>query len=360
MRVAVDIGPLHGRRTGIGSAVEHTIGALSARADVALTPYLVSFRASPAPGEVRLPLPAMVALRLWAAGDRPRADRWMGGVDLVHGTNYTVPPTSIPSVVSVYDCWFLEHDSLASPDVRRAGRVLRRAVRRGAWVHTSSEATATRVRDLLDTDRVRSVHLGPIPADPAPESVPERCADLTGRPFVLAIGTSERRKRHPWLVELAPRLPDECHLVIAGAPGDDAAALAAAHAALPASVASRVHLLGSVDAATKAWLLGAASVLAYPSMDEGFGFPVLEANEVGVPVVASRVGSIPEVAGAAALLVDRDDADGFAAAMSRVLADEALAGSLITAGRDNLGRFSWDATAQGLVALYERALGSVG
>ena len=65
-------------------------------------------------------------------------------------------------------------------------------------------------------------------------------------------------------------------------------------------------------------------------------------------------------AGAAALLVDRDDADGFAAAMSRVLADEALAGSLITAGRDNLGRFSWDATAQGLVALYERALGSVG
>ncbi|MEL0283624.1 MAG: hypothetical protein VW964_03570, partial [Ilumatobacter sp.] len=120
MRVAVDIGPLHGRRTGIGSAVEHTIGALSARADVALTPYLVSFRASPAPGEVRLPLPAMVALRLWAAGDRPRADRWMGGVDLVHGTNYAVPPTSIRSVVSVYDCWFLEHDALASPDVRRA------------------------------------------------------------------------------------------------------------------------------------------------------------------------------------------------------------------------------------------------
>lgn len=359
MRVAVDIGPLHGRRTGIGSAVEHTVRALEARDDVDLTPYLVSFRASPSPGEVRLPLPAMVALRLWAAGDRPRADRWMGAVDLIHGTNYTVPPTSIPSVVSVYDCWFLEHDSLASPDVRRSGRVLRRAVRRGAWVHTSSEATAERVRDLLDTERVMSVHLGPLPVDPAPASVPAACSALEGRPFVLAIGTSERRKRHPWLVELASRLPDDCHLVIAGAPGDDAEAVATAHAALPASVAARVHLLGPVDAEAKAWLLGSATVLAYPSMDEGFGFPVLEAQSVGVPVVASRVGSIPEVAGDGAVLVDRDDAEGFAAALERVLTDGSFRSTLVTSGSANLSRFSWESTAAGLVALYERALGRV-
>lgn len=357
MRVAVDIGPLHGRRTGIGSAVEHTVRALEARPDVELTPYLVSFRAHPADGEVRLPLPAMVALRLWSSGDRPRADRWLRGVDLVHGTNYTVPPTSIPSVVSVYDCWFLDNDHLASPDVRRSGRVLRRAVDRGAWVHTSSEATAERVRDLLDTDRVVSVHLGPLPVDPAPSSTPALCRALEGRSFVLAIGTSERRKRHPWLVSLADRLPEGHDLVVAGAPGDDAAALAESVAALPDRVAGRVHLLGAVDAEAKAWLLGAASVLAYPSMDEGFGFPVLEAQAVGVPVVASRVGSIPEVAGEGALLVDRDDSEGFAVALERVLTDGSLRSTLVASGSANLSRFSWESTAEGLVALYERALG---
>ena len=82
-------------------------------------------------------------------------DRWLGDAEVVHGTNYVVPPTRRPAVVSVYDCWFLTHPAQAAPAVRRAGEVLRRRVRAGATVHASSHATATLVRDVLGAERVR-------------------------------------------------------------------------------------------------------------------------------------------------------------------------------------------------------------
>src|SRR5690606_25246562 len=132
-------------------------------------PYLVSARARPVPPQRRLPLPAAVAMRTWARADRPRVDRWLRGADVVHGTNYVAPPSRFPTVISVYDCWFLAHPDEASPDVRRAADVLRRAARRGARIHVSSRATAELAGDLLATERVSVVHLGlpdvPVPTD---------------------------------------------------------------------------------------------------------------------------------------------------------------------------------------------------
>src|SRR5690606_26772907 len=111
-------------------------------------------------------IPGIVASHLWSRSDFPRADRWLGAVDLVHGTNYVAPPTKRPTVVSVYDCWFLEHPEQAIPVVRRAGETLRRRVAAGAWVHVGAEAIADQARRLLDTERVVTVPLGPPP--PAP------------------------------------------------------------------------------------------------------------------------------------------------------------------------------------------------
>ena len=167
--VAIDVGPLHGHRTGVGLAVDHLTTALRLRFDVALYPYVVSFRAAGNESEHKLPIPAGLATRLWAHGDRPRADRWLGGADVVHGTNYVAPPSRLPTVVSVYDLWFLANSDGSTAAVNRAGAVLRRAVKRGAFVHVSSQATADAARDLLGTDRVEVVHLG---ADPAADGCP--------------------------------------------------------------------------------------------------------------------------------------------------------------------------------------------
>jgi glycosyltransferase involved in cell wall biosynthesis len=358
--LAIDIGPLYGHRTGVGVAVDGLIAELRARDDVRLAPYLVSFRSNPESGHRKLPLPGIVASHVWSRTDRPAADRWLGPVDVVHGTNYVAPPTARPTVISVYDCWFLANPDGASPLVRRAGRNLRRRVADGAWIHTSSAATAAQARTLLGTDRVVSVHLGPPPQTPVvPAATPTGLELLFGPPFALAIGTEERRKDLPTLIAAFGELAGERPLVrlaLAGARGDQSSEVDAAVAALTDDARGRVHRVGPVDDATKAWLLRHASVLAYPSLDEGFGFPILEAQAAGTPVVASDVGSVGEIAGAGAVLVAGRSVTGFAEQLASVIDGTTSRLSLISAGHENLARFSWATTADGLMALYRRAM----
>ena len=255
--------------------------------------------------------------------------------------------------MSVYDCWFLRNPDAAHPDVRRAGEVLRRAVRAGVTVHASSQATADALRELLGDVDVAVIPLGPLPVLTAPSVSP--IAELDGRPYVLAIGTLERRKNLPTLVEAFARLATEqpdVLLVIAGADGDDRPAIDAAIDRIGARLAERVMLTGRIDAPTRAWLLRHARVLAYPSLDEGFGFPLLDAMQLRVPVVASDAGSIPEVAGGAALLSPPRDVDALATNLATALASDEIRAGLIAAGDSRWHQFSWDLCAEQLTALY--------
>ena len=347
LRVAIDVGPTHGRRTGIGNAVAWTVDALAHRDGLELQRYVTSARARRRPSQRRIPMPAALALRTWAHRSVPM-DRWLGHPDVVHGTNYVVPPTRCPRVVTVYDCWFLEHPEDAEPDVLRAAAVLRRAVTDGAHVVTSSDATTGRVRALLDTERVRTVLLGPPLADDVPPSAerPSGLPELSE--FLLALGTIERRKNLPTLVDAFGRVAREnatVRLVIAGAAGNDVAAVDRAIARLPPEAAERVVRTGIVDGATKRWLLTNARALAYPSFDEGFGFPILEAQLAGTPVVASTAGSIPQIAGAAALLSPARDVEALAANLFWIVSNDEMHAKLVRRGTANVARFSWASTA---------------
>lgn len=360
--VAIDAGPLYGHRTGVGVAVAGMIEGLAGRDDITLDPYLVSYRSAPHAGHRKLPLPGILASHLWARSDRPDADRWLRGADVVHGTNYVAPPSSLPTIVSVYDCWFLANPSEASALVRRAAATLRRRVADGAWIHTSSEATASTARVLLGTERVVSVHLGPPPATPPagpddPRCTPAGLDDLRGTSFIVAIGTEERRKDIPTLVEAFGHLDlPATRLVLAGARGDHSPQIDVAIERLPEPARRRVHRLGPVDGHVKHWLLRQASLLAYPSLDEGFGFPILEAQAAGTPVVAFDVGAIVEIAGPGVALVRERTSDAFAATLASVIDGSTSRLALVTAGNENIRRFSWDAAAAGLADLYRRAL----
>ena len=357
LTIAVDTGPLHGPATGIARATAGIVDELSHR-DVSIVPYVLSFRARLEPGTRRIPLPAALALRTWGSFGRPRVDRLWRDVDLIHGTNYVVPPSRIPRVVSVYDCWALDHPQYVHADVRLAMNALRRAVADGAVIHASSHATARRLRSHFPDASVEVIHLGSTPPRPAPVTVPSCLPpELVGAPFVASIGTVERRKNVPTLVSafglLASEFPD-VRLVVAGGTGDDAAMLDAALSSLVHEVRRRVHVLGRVDDDSAAWILRHARVLAYPSLDEGFGFPLLEAMACDVPIVASDVGSIPEIAADAALLVPASDTTELARNLAVALDDDTTRERLITAGRSRVAAFTWTSTVDRLVALYGR------
>ena len=361
LRVAIDTGPLHGVRTGVGRAVAETVAEFRRRQErIEVIPYVVSRRARLQPGERRLPYPAAFALSAWSRVDHPRADRHLRPAAVLHGMNYVVPPARIPRVVSVYDTWALRNPHSCSPAVSRSMDVLRRNVHSGAVIHASSHATARDLAEIFPLARIHVVHLGgPTFRDrSATDAAPCDIGTLIGSdgPYVLAVGTVEKRKNFPMLVRAyaATRAARSgIRLVIAGSPGDDSTTLAAAVSGLDPEKRRSILVLGRVGDDELETLYRHAQIVAYPSLDEGFGFPVLEAMSLGVPVIASNRGSIPEVAGDAAELVDPMDPDAIAAGLDLLLSDSARRRDLVESGRERCRRFSWKAAADGLIQLYE-------
>lgn len=176
-------------------------------------------------------------------------------------------------------------------------------------------------------------------------------------PTILFVGGDYPNKNRNAVLAAFARL---CHtgvlphqLVLVG---PDARADAALAEEIPGLDLSRVRRLQSVEDEALAQLYRQADLFVFPSRDEGFGLPVLEAMASGTPVITSTVSSLPEVAGEAALLVDPDDIDGLATAMERVLRDRSLWEGLRQAGLQRAARFTWQATAERTARVYAEAL----
>jgi glycosyltransferase involved in cell wall biosynthesis len=356
--VAIDVGPLVGPRTGIGQFVAHLIDALDESPDPPdLHRYVLSFRAVLPEGVHRLPYPAGATLRAWGRVDWPRPRRALGRAGVVHGTNYVVPPTPLPAIVTVHDCSFVTRPDFVNDTVRAFVPVVRRAVARGVLVHTPSEYVAGEVRDLFGAaaDQVRVIPHGP----PLRRSDAHHRTTVTdGRPYVLALATREPRKNLPRLVEaygLVHRDHPDVALVLVGSDGPDQPHVEAAIRRLPASAAEGVVIRPWMDDADRAAVLAGAALLAVASHDEGFGLPLLEAMQFDVPVVAARAGALPEVAQDAALYADQRDAAALAAALTCGLTDDAVRARLIAAGRQRLTHYSWHQTATAFAGLYREA-----
>jgi glycosyltransferase involved in cell wall biosynthesis len=179
---------------------------------------------------------------------------------------------------------------------------------------------------------------------------------------VLSLGTVERRKNVRSLIAAFERLAVEhpsVRLVIAGAPGNDQAAVDAAIKLLTPTIADRILQLGVIDEALKSQLLRHATALGYVSLDEGFGFPLLEAQQVALPIVASTAGSIPEIAGSAALFSSPHDIDAIAANLHLAVTSSSVRSKLALQASRNLDRFSWATTASLLTNLYHDLVNGV-
>jgi alpha-1,3-rhamnosyl/mannosyltransferase len=268
-------------------------------------------------------------------------------------------------VVTVHDLTTVRFPEMCDEYTQTFPRLVRRAIRAGAWVHTPSAYVRDEVIELLGAppERVRAVHHGVPTVDgvgvgTAAGTVPpgSGAGPVPEGPYVLALGTLEPRKDVATLVrafdQVAGRHRD-LSLVLAGREGWGTESFESAVSASPWR--HRLVRLGYVSEAHRSCLLRRATVFAYPSLYEGFGFPPLEAMVAGVPVVATSAGALPEVIGDGAALVAPGDADALATAIDGLLVDDEARADLVARGRRRIGRFSWEECAAGLASLYHDA-----
>lgn len=289
-------------------------------------------------------------------------------LDLLHSPDF-IPPAfgARRRVITVHDLNFVYYPEFLTAESRRyyAGQI-EWAVDVADHIISDSEATRNDLIDLLKVppDRVTTIHLAASPVYSASYTPAEIQATVevlgTGEEFIMGVGTLEPRKNWPMLIEAYAQLRKDhsvtVPLVLIGGKGwlyEDVFKTISRF-----ELHNHVMHLSGVSDIQLAHLYHAAGVLAFPSHTEGFGLPALEAMHAGCPVVASNRGSLPEVVGDAAILLEPTDVSGWVRSLSKVLADRELARSLSKAGLEQAKKFTWRKTAMATSDVYHRAMAS--
>ncbi|HEY7389796.1 MAG TPA: glycosyltransferase family 1 protein [Bryobacteraceae bacterium] len=280
-------------------------------------------------------LPPNARRRLLAEPFGPRS------AALFHGLNQRLPAMRFRRSVVTFHDLFVMSGEYSTPEFRaRFAAQARDAAARADLILSISQFTKSQVVGLLGVEeqRVRVVHHG-CGAWASLDS-PTRARE----PIILHVGAIQKRKNIARLVEAFESLDGGWKLVLAGSQGYGAEAILARIRASKA--AERIVVTGYVTEQQLEDWYARASIFAFPSLDEGFGMPVLEAMAAGVPVVTSNRSALPEVAGDAALLVDPEDTEALREALRRLASDMDLRQKLICLGHARAQLFSWEKAAE--------------
>jgi glycosyltransferase involved in cell wall biosynthesis len=197
--------------------------------------------------------------------------------------------------------------------------------------------------------------LGPV-TDEEQLSLARQKYDISS-PYVIYIGTLQPRKNLVRLIDSFVSSSVDHQLVIAGKAGWLSGPILERLQALSAAEKERIRLPGYIAGEDKGALISGADALLFPSLYEGFGFPLLEGNVCATPVLSSNSSSLPEIANGAALLVDPLDESAITEGIQRILHDEHLRRRLIEAGLNNARRFDWSVAAEKTLDVLETAAG---
>jgi glycosyltransferase involved in cell wall biosynthesis len=369
VKILLDYRPALRARTGIGEYVHELLLALDRVApdtdELHLFTASLRDRLDPAVRqEVRrvrthdLPVPVRVLHWAWHRHGRPVVERLVRfSPDVVHAAHpLLIPSRSAAQAITIHDLDFLDRPEGGTAEIRRDyPQFVRDHARRADAILTSSEHAARAVVERLGVD-AEMVTVCPAGAPRWTAGSRKRSRPADG--YILFVGTLTSRKNIDALLDAYEQLletrSDLPRLRLAGARG------AAADRWLPRlaspPLAGRAEYVGYVPDRERRALFEGASVLVLPSWNEGFGLPVLEAMALGVPVVASNGGALPEVLGGAGLLFDPSRPDALADALERILTDSALASACISAGLARSAAWTWDAAAARVRQMYERAI----
>jgi glycosyltransferase involved in cell wall biosynthesis len=374
LRVALDYTPAINQAAGVGRYTRSLFNALASVAgedvdwtlwypqDVDGEPFLP--RSERVTG-VQLPLSARWLNLLWHRLGIPlRLDRYTGQVSVVHGTDFVVPPSRAPSVVTVHDLSYAIHPEFAFPRLQRyLARAVPRSIDRARRVIAVSESTKRDICEYYEIapHRVEVIHHGadPLFHQPTDTEIFSSLAQFgLRRPYFVTVGTVEPRKDHRTLLRAFERVRqerDDVSLVIVGRKGwlSDDIMNEISNAAKRSPV---FHLQDIRDDMLPA-LYGGSTAMVYPARYEGFGLPVLEAMATGTPVIASTTPALRETASENALYAEPGDVEGFAEHMVGLLTDEGRRARLATLGLQRASQFSWERAAREHLRVYREVAG---
>lgn len=374
MRIAIDYTAGTRQGAGIGTYVRNLVSAMLAQDAQNQYVLLTSGHAT---AEYPFPTASNVSSRgilipdrylniLWYRWHVPlSATLFSGPVDIYHGPDFVLPPLSnkVRKVVTIHDLAFLEYPEYAVPALAAyLKKVVPESVERADVVVTVSHEVS---RTLVKHFQTPAEKLTVIPNAVTPHF--RRITDpiLLGAtqhkfglkyPLVLGVGTLEPRKNHSGLIQAFHQAQQKkdgpAMLAIAGGEGwlyEETRQLVT-----DLKLDKKVRFLGRVTAHELITLYSMADIFAFPSFFEGFGIPPLEAMACGTPVITSNTSSLPEVVGDAALLVDPHDTEALAAAMTRLLADEALREELRQKGYQQAAHYTWANAARKMLTVYNK------
>lgn len=358
MRIAYDAAPLLNPRTGIGHYAASLLEELLVTPELSLSLYALTRNESrnmpTGPGGRRLELrhvrfPARVAVTAWELLGHPSGERLTGEADVVHGTNFWIPPVKkAAGVVTIHDLTFWLYPELCTPQVQRYRWIVPRVLKRCACVLTPSQTVQSQVaaelgfpeeRIFVTPEGIRGAF-----RDSVFDEQLARRLSLHGD-YLLFAGTQEPRKNLDRLIEAFAALGHrDLQLLIAGPPGWGSIDLPGLARKL--HVADRVRFSGYLTDAELGSLMAGARAFVFPTLYEGFGLPPLEAMAAGIPVVAARTGSLPEVLGEAPFYCDPLDSGSIAAAIQTATEDESARSKAIEEGKHQTAKYTWRETAR--------------
>lgn len=352
MRIGLDATPLLGDRTGVG---RYTLSLLTElmKYDDELVGTAFTFRGRGRLGQVApsglevasRPVPMSALQRLWGRVEWPPVELLSGSVDVFHATNFVLPPLRrARGVVTIHDLSYLHHPETVSSVSARYRSLVPRSIARASVVIAPSVATADLVREAYDVKA--PVVVTPLGVDAGwataapPDDELRRQLGLPAS-YLLFVGTLEPRKDLRTLLAAHRLLPDAPPLVLVGPPGWGAA-LDASGCITP----------GYLEDDRLRRVVAGAAALVLPSLDEGFGIPVIEALAAGTPVVASDLPVLREVGGTVTTYAEPGDPGAFAAALQHVLDDPGDPAPR----RTHAAAYTWARCAEATRAAYSLAL----
>ncbi len=281
-------------------------------------------------------------------GRRLFTDSWMPRCDLFHGLNQRLPNRRARRMIVTFHDLFVMTGEYSTPEFRaRFTAQARHAADRADLIVAVSEFTASQVEALLRVPRAR------IRVVPHGTHLPSPSVDRQAPrdQMILHVGVIQKRKNIQRLVEAFERLPEPWRLVLAGGRGYGSEEILSRIETSPAR--SRIEVRGYVTEAELEALYRRAALFAFPSLDEGFGIPVLEAMAHRLPVVTSNRSALKEVGEGVAMLVDPMSVDEITEAMVRLMGSEQMRRDAGEAGFRRAAQFTWTQAADKTYAVYE-------